>query len=271
MSRNFSDPARRKHVTRSFPSTKVCLGVSVLLLACGKEENKVIPSPVIATTSEAPRQTAGATPGLPCGSPANVVCFHTNAYSHEEPDVANPVLGAHWIWFGTASDSIEISARPDLRSPQTGGGTYISTSLGQERDSLGNTASHFRRRLASDGVVELSVTFDNIIGSEIMGDTVGYTLTIGHAAEVSRPALRTTGKWATLTIVSARATDAFSVVPISIVSSVRDFSKWKVSPRTYNVALTADSLYEVCRLPCSSPDTITLTPSATVSRTFRGR
>jgi hypothetical protein len=79
---------------------------------------------------------------------------------------------------------------------------------------------------------------------------------------------RATGRSATLTVTSKRKTAQFSIVPISLLSPVTDRSKWKAFVRTYKVALVRDSLYEVCRVPCSRPDTVKLTPSARVTKRY---
>jgi hypothetical protein len=198
--------------------------------------------------------SAAATLQLPeqsCDSLPIVTCFRDIAHMGDDP---NAGASADWIWFGAAGDSIEIFAPP---------GSYISTNFGQEHDRLHNTARYFRHRLTSDGVVAIWVTMD-----EFLGDSLGYTLRIRREGTVTPTWLRATGQWAKLTIESRRQLDPFSVIPMMLARSVRDRSKWKVLPRTYNVALVGDSLYEVCRLPCSSPDTVKLTPSASVTRRY---
>jgi hypothetical protein len=56
------------------------------------------------------------------------------------------------------------------------------------------------------------------------------------------------------------------VIPLGVAPTVRDRSMWTVLPRRYRVALLPDSLYELCKIPCSRPDTVKLTPSAYVSK-----
>jgi hypothetical protein len=192
-----------------------------------------------------------------CDSLPMVMCFRDTAYVHSDPDPAdpNPLAAADWIWFGAAGDSIEIFAPP--------GAAHVSTNFGQEHESNQNTAPYFRHRLTHDGLVAIWVTFD-----QILGDTMAYALRIHREGPEPPAALRATGQWATLTIVSRQATDSFSVVPLTVARSLRNRSEWKVLARPYKVALVPDSLYEVCRLPCSAPDIVKLTPSAKVTKRY---
>ena len=161
---------------------------------------------------------------------------------------------ADWIWFGMAGDSIEISGPA---------GASVATNIGQERDSLKNTRGYFRRRLGRDGVLLIFVSLD-----ETEGTTVPYTLRVSHGGSASTESLRPTGQTATLTVISQHATDAFSLVPASMASTVRDRAQWRISPVRYKVALVSDSLYELCRLPCTALDLVKLTPSANVMKKF---
>jgi hypothetical protein len=199
---------------------------------------------------------AKATPSLArvCDTTATVVCYRDTARS--VPGAADPAGYplANWIWFAVAGDSIEISAIPPA---------YVQTSIGEERDSLHNVVQHFRRRFRSDGVVEVFLAL-----REIYGDTVPYTLRVLRSGSGSNASLRPTGEAATLTVVSRHKGDAFSLVPISIAPNVRDRSQWRIWPMRYKVALVSDSLYELCRLPCSAPDTVKLTPSADLVKKF---
>ena len=75
---------------------------------------------------------------------------------------------------------------------------------------------------------------------------------------------------ASLALTGARATvragswlhgrDSFSIVPLSMVSRVKDPSSWKVPAGTWVVALVKDSLYDVCYKRCVRHDTIRLRP-----------
>jgi hypothetical protein len=171
-----------------------------------------------------------------------------------DPDNTEASATAYWIWFGVGGDSIDIT------TPRR---TYIATSEGQERDSNRNTANRFRRRLTGNGIVEIFFDVD-----EIAGDSVPYTLSIVHEPEKVPAALRATGQTATLILSSSKATDRLSLIPISM-GTAPDRSKWSISARNrYRVAPVADTLYELCKLPCSRPDTIKLTPSATVTKHF---
>lgn len=184
-----------------------------------------------------------------CDTARTTICYRDTARSADADE--DPMLSprANWIWFSAAGDSIDISASP---------AGFVLTSIGQERDSLQNTARQFRRRLQSDGLLIVWLSFD-----EQTADSVPYTLRVTHEGAASRP-LRATGGTATLTVVSRRANSTFSLVPASMVPTVRDRSQWRIFARNYKVALVSDSLYELCRLPCSSPRIVKLTPFARV-------
>lgn len=196
-----------------------------------------------------------------CDSIPDVVCFRGKAYAHDVDYEPGRIVYAHWIWFGSSGDSIEILARAD--SDASHDKARIVTNLGMERNSDGNTASVFHHRLKSDGIVEVWVNID-----DVFGDTVGYALRI-RRRDGSRPAmLLPTGQSAALTISSPGKRDRFRFVPLSIAARTHDEARWTVFAGTYNVALISDSLYELCRVPCSIPDTVKLTPSATVAKMY---
>jgi hypothetical protein len=74
------------------------------------------------------------------------------------------------------------------------------------------------------------------------------------------PLLTPTSKTATLELRPAPIGTRFSVVPLSRASGVRDSVLWTVPRGIHKVLLVADSLYEVCRMPCLVPDTVKLRP-----------
>lgn len=184
-----------------------------------------------------------------CDTRPRTLCYADTARpgDADEDPMLSPI--AAWIWFAAAGDSLEVSTSPEA---------FVYTSIGQERDSLQNTARRFRRRLQSDGVVLVWLAFD-----EQTADSVPYTLHVQHESAVSRP-LRATGEAATLTVVSRHKNSTFSLVPASIAPTVRDRSQWRIFAKTYRVALVGDSLYELCRLPCSSPQIVKLKALANV-------
>jgi hypothetical protein len=63
-------------------------------------------------------------------------------------------------------------------------------------------------------VIEMLLLSDSVVGDEILGDTVVYTLRIRHDDPEPQPALVATGRMATLTVAGARARDEFSIVPL---------------------------------------------------------
>ena len=204
-------------------------------------------------------------PAPSCGSSSTTVCFHDTAYVHVIDTDPGTQVDAHWLFFGAGQDSLEFFGSAGGNDVD---GTALSTDFGttfgfQERDQLRNTAPYNRFRLPSDGVVTLWVVVD-----DDLGDTVPYTLRHQRLGSATARALQATGRSATLTLLSQKVTDRISVIPLAIPRIGLDRSKWTVFPRRYRVALSADSLYEVCKIPCSRPDTLKLTPSAHVSKRF---
>lgn len=194
--------------------------------------------------------TGGQSPAL-CDAASRQICFRDTAYAETHDGVVE--VDRNWIWFGNAQDSIEVLADS---------GSLISTNVGTEHDADRNNVPYFHGRLARDGVVVIEIAFLD------RGAVVPYELRIGRASEGHAPALRPTGKWARLTIASAQTTDPFTVIPLSLVPSTRDLTAWKVMAVPYNVALVSDSLYQVCRVPCTSPDTVKLVAGARVTRKY---
>jgi hypothetical protein len=203
------------------------------------------------TQSTRERDTSAVAQG--CDGTPQTVCYRDTARPGDvdEDPMQSPL--ADWIWFGAEGDSIDISASPSAS---------IATSIGQERDSLHNTAHRFRHRLQNDGVVLVWLAFD-----EQVIPTLPYTLSVWHNGSASS-LLRSTGRSATLSLVSRHKTESFSLVPASIAPTVHDRSQWRIFAQTYKVALVSDSLYELCRFPCTAPDTVKLTPSTNVVRKF---
>lgn len=232
-------------------------------LACGRG-GRPVPQPTTKETagSGSQRETTYLAPHIryvpePCRSTSAVLCFSDTAFTPRIRYSDEPYWNAraNWIWFGAAGDSLDISADDGV----------LTTSLGQEYDSRRNNTSYFRHRLTRDGLVSISIDME-----ESQGDRIGYTLRIRRVAPVLRNGLRPTGDRARLTVESAGRTDQFSLIPLSISPTVRDRSHWKAFAfeRTYNVALVDDSLYEFCRVPCSRPDTLKLTPSHSVRHRY---
>ena len=253
-----------RHEPASFFRTAACvlaLGTIALVAACrGDDRHPTTRAAAAQPGQMASTRTAQLSAAENCNSDKTVACFRDTAYSHDEPSLPNPVLRTRWIWFGSVGDSLEFSAQVD--TVQEIGRAYLSTNLGQEHDSKNNTAPFVRRRLKSDGIVEVFVGID-----EILGDTVPYSLAV-RRVESGPSALNPTGRFARLNIVSAHVTDSFTVVPARLGGATANRSHWRVFARPYNVALLTDTLYEVCRLPCLSPDTIVLKPAAHVIRKY---
>jgi hypothetical protein len=181
-------------------------------------------------------------------------CFVDTAITHSEADPPDLSPTSQWIIFGAAGDSIEVSTMPP---------GAINSSLGEERDSLHNTAAQFRHRLATDGAFQVWVDLDQNIS-----DTVAYTLRVVHRGPMPPPGLRATGEAATLILDSNRATDRYAIIPASIAGGVQSLPPWTVAVGTHKVALVGDSLYELCIMPCTRRDTVKLTQSRQIMVRF---
>lgn len=207
------------------------------------------------TSARAPDTSARSSsmPPIPCNSTSITLCFHDTAFMRL-PEADDHFLGASkdWLWFDAADVSIEV----------LGLGTFISTNLGQDHDPVThNTASFFRRRLRHDGVLTVHVDTDE-------RDSVEYDLEFRHPDRAPPDALRATGQRASLSLAIGKQGKRVSVVPVSIAGTISDRSRWAVAPGDYTVALVADSLYELCLLPCVKPDTVKLTLQSRVVRKY---
>ena len=241
-------------------SVPLLLAASVLSLAaaCGSKGSRppgdsraaASAGPPIGPTSIAHRSALNAPE---CDSIAGSVCLVDTAITHSEADPPDLSPTSQWIVFGAAGDSIEISTIPP---------GAINSSLGEERDSLHNTAAQFRHRLVSDGAIEVWVDLENI------SDTVAYALRLLHRGPPPPRSLRLTGEAATLVLSSPRATDRYAIIPISMARGVRDLRPWSVAMGTHKVALVADSLYELCIMPCARRDTMKVARSSRLSVSF---
>jgi hypothetical protein len=195
-------------------------------------------------------------------------------FTKESPPLWDRNRDVWWIWFGTGGDSVETHALADGET--TPGPTHVimGRGLSSPPDSASDAACS-PCRLIKDGIVWAWVRIGDPSLTPypephlFLPDTVGYTLRTLQRGPAPPPALRATDKWASLDIASKRGFGArFSIVPLSIARSVRDRTRWIMFARTYNVALVADSVYEICGVPCSAPDTVRLIPGARVTKRF---
>jgi hypothetical protein len=183
-----------------------------------------------------------------CPRLPTAVCFQDSAYYREYPSDPYGMPRQDWIIFGNAGDPVDLLA---------GAEAAIQTNLGVDHLANRNDAPYFRRRLRRDGVVAANVLID------VNSDTDPYPYWFRVARQPSAPN-------ASLTLTGGRATvkagswlhrrDSFSIVPLSMVSRVKDLSSWKVRAGTWVVALVKDSLYDVCYKRCVRHDTIRLRP-----------
>lgn len=191
---------------------------------------------------------------LTCTPGPRTMCLRDTAYVQEDAYSADIYPTANWLYFAEGGDSIEVRTIPPGN---------VVTSISATGTAAHPTGAAPPQRLAKRGVLRIQVILD-----QNSSDTVPYTLRIQQSGVRTPTVIHAAGKTATLSIASTRETDRFSIVPVSVARSVGDRAEWSVSPGTYKVVLVADSLYEVCRVPCSAPDTVTLTPSARVTKSY---
>jgi hypothetical protein len=140
--------------------------------------------------------------------------------------------------------------------------TYQGLLSHQGSDAQGNTTATQARRMESAGALRVWVDF-----AATGEPSVPYTIRM-HRATPASDAYRLTGQWAKLDVSSQVRKDRFSLVPVSVEHSLSNLSNWAVLGGLYQVALVSDSLYELCRLPCTKPDTITLKPSGSLTKQY---
>ena len=186
-----------------------------------------------------------------CETIGRQLCLRDTAYAESRDGVTT--VDRDWIVFGNASDSIDVLGDD---------GSLISTNVGTDHDAARNNVSYFHGRLAHDGVVVITVSYLD------RGSVVPYELRIRRQSAVRDPGFTPTGKWARFTIISAKPTDAFTVIPLSRTPAMPDAAAWTVMAIPYNVVLSGDSLYQVCRLPCVSPDTVVLREGARLTKRY---
>ena len=182
-----------------------------------------------------------------CSPTLNSLCLIDTAITHGDVDPPDISPTSQWIIFAAAGDSLELSTTPP---------GALNTSLGEERDSLHNTAAQFRHRVAVDGAVQVWISLDNI------SDTVAYVMRLAHRGPPPPPVLLATGHTATLILDSKKQIERYAIVPVSLVEGVHSLAPWTVAVGTHKVALVGDSLYQLCIMPCARRDTVKLTPSS---------
>ena len=210
-------------------------------LGCGKQRD-VYPGDASGAV-RTPVTDAEPATAASCQASSSIWCIVDTAVVDQPNQSINP--SAKVLWFATSGDSLRMSS--DL-------GT-VQTSIGSIVDSLHNNVSFFSGSVVRDGAITVWIAI-----SDERGDTVAYTLRVAVQSANKASPLRSTGLTSRLTLSPDRTRKLaqISIVPLSQLRDGVDRSAWKVMPGTYKIAMTRDSLYELCVLPCVSPDTIKL-------------
>jgi len=132
----------------------------------------------------------------------------------------------------------------------------------QEQLQTGVTAPFLRFRFPATGAYILEQDFE---GTEAApGAWFGLRVNPVATAAATRP----TGARAQLTLLSD-TTDTLAVAPASLSGDLAStYPRWSVPPGTFSVLLVRDTLYAVCKPPCSRVDTIVLKPNTSVTRNY---
>lgn len=206
-----------------------------------------------------------------CDSMAS--CYRDTARVRALDDAPGRAVDARWVVFGAAGDSLELTARADSTvqsfTPGEPVGFAVTAShasaVRYDRDTRGNTASSVHVRLAHDGAVAVDASADE----RGLHDTVPYTLSVRRKGGGTPPPwVRPTGGAAALTLAAAQATDRFTIAPIGVTDWRVNPARWSVFAGRHKVALVADSLYVICAVPCTTPDTVHLKPWGEVTRRY---
>lgn len=207
------------------------------------------------------------------GCDSTALCYRDTARVRALDHEPGRAIDARWVIFGAAGDSVELTARADTTiwsnesGERVGFGLVAShaTAAHQEREPDGSTASHVHLRLPHDGVISVDASADD----RGLHDTVPYTLSVRRIGGGRTPPwLRPTGQTAALTVASAQETDRFTVAPLGAADWATNPARWEIFAGRHKVALVRDSLYVVCTVPCTTPDTVMLKPSAHVTRRY---
>jgi hypothetical protein len=231
--------------------------VSLLVTAlcwCGNQSARTSDDVTFRAESPAPHSSWSAPE---CRAAIGVFCFQDTTYRQHSAEFSMEAW-ASILWFGRAGDSLVLSADASA----------VQTSIGDDKNALHNNVPTYHGRVPRDGSITIWTTMN-----EERGDSVPYVLRVQvypTSSASGSSALAETGQTARLVIPAprpARAID-FSVIPASQLRPGLDRTAWKTPVGSHKVALTRDSLYEVCLLPCVSPRTIKLKPNQTAVWTY---
>src|SRR3569833_593847 len=219
----------------------------------------VIVGSVVVVLTSARIQSPGPATQSSCDRAARVWCFRDTA---EATDGPTPDVTSTWVVYVRGSDSVEVALLPGVA------GGAISTNVGQDKVE-GVTAPFFHRRIAESGTLVARVSLDDNFGPRIP-----YTIRVRQVDTSGRPVSQLSGGRANISLVvrrppAGRRLMAVSLIPLSSVRPGIDRRKWAFPLGVnYRVALSKDSLFELCVLPCSRPDTIKLKDGSSIAKKY---
>jgi hypothetical protein len=175
-----------------------------------------------------------------------------------------------WVVFAGSGDSLVVFASADSvgADPSTVGILRTATLT-----PFIESASIGMRQVPAARVTQTGTWNLNVgIQVEAHPASVPYLMRIvpvefGHGVFAAR--LRPTGQRARL-VTPADTTGLFALIPNSVAVDLapKDYAMWEIRPGDHQVLLVADTLYRICRLPCTKLDSVVLTPGSYVVKRF---
>ncbi len=216
-----------------------------------------------------------------CQSSKDAICVQDTLWTRTAGVPGSDVSGVTWIVFSSADDTIAFEVVVDSTTmfdpddPSNVGVALQRSVLGggwvEREPDTHMLKPYVHARIHEDGAYRLDIAMSGIRISGTTEDSVPYVLAVRRP--VGSPALRPTGGRALLQLVGDTAA-VFALIPNSVpVAAQRGHENaWGIKPGLakngrYSVLLVADSMYRICRLPCSKVESVVLKPNVTSSWT----
>lgn len=183
---------------------------------------------------------------LPACEPAGpAICIRDTA-TVSLPDDNFPEWDSNWLVFATNRDSLQFFAAPGMPVMDR---VSAQGFVGEKTPGLDQY--WLRYRFPETG----TFVFTNRIGSD-----TAYAYQLRLIPTVSTAATRPIGRKATIEL-PGRERDRIAIAPEALAAGLADSAvarRHAVRPGLYRVLLVRDSVYVVCRLPCTNPHRVVL-------------
>jgi hypothetical protein len=175
-----------------------------------------------------------------------------------------------WVIFAGSGDSLMVFANADSS------GADASTTAILRSAAVTPNLEMISRQVMQPSVVRVDQTgaWNLSVGIQVEAHppSVPYLVRVvpvefGHGVFAAR--LRPTGQRARLVTPKASA-GLFALIPNSVAVDLapRDYPMWAIWPGDHQVLLVADTLYRICKLPCTKLDSVVLKPGSYVVKRF---